>query len=118
MDRPGARKGTAASPRNRRLRGERRGGKKSEPPRPVVEMLQRMFPASSGAPGKGGDGDRTNKPDVSGKPDAAGTPDKTDTAGKRDPDAAPAPARGLVARGGPQGVRATQRARPPAPGVL
>ncbi len=96
-----------------------KGADDNDPPRTVVEMVQRMFPGNAGDGGKG-DGDKTSKADASGKPDTPGKPDapgKPDTAGKKDA-AGPAPGRALAASAGPQVVRATQRARAPALGWL
>jgi Subtilase family len=70
-------------------------GDDADPPKTVVEMLQRMFPA--GASGTG-DGKASNRADdTSGKPGDGDKPAKANTPGKTDQAASPTPARG----GGP-----------------
>src|SRR5262245_6012109 len=94
----------------------------AEPPKTVVEMLQRMFPASppgssdgKGATrsdsGKGADSDKPSKADAAGN--------KVDAAGKKDQDsAAPAPNRGAPQVSTAQTKRAVQRATQPSLGWL
>src|SRR5262245_30533733 len=86
-----------------------------EPPKTVVEMLQRMFPANaSGA--AGGDGKSSNRSDDS--PGKSGDNDKAtkaNVAGKSDPATNPTPVRSAApAANSPQAKRAAQRASAPA----
>jgi subtilase family protein len=88
-----------------------------DPPKTVVEMLQRMFPAN--APGATGDAKSSNRSDDS--PGKSGDGDKGPKASgapKTDQGASPTPARAAAAPAAntPQAKRAQQRASAPALG--
>src|SRR5262245_54819431 len=90
--------------------GKSNGPDAAEPPKTVVEMLQRMFPA--GIPG-GGDAKPTPRSDA-GKAGDSDKPSKADAGGKKDQDpAAPAAARTLPQLSTAQTKRAVQRATQP-----
>jgi len=101
-----------------KTQGKTPGGKGNaddpEPPRTVVEMLQRMFPPN--ASGAAGDGKSSNRPDDS--PGKSGDSDKGSKAnapGKSNQATSPTPARS-AAPDTPQAKRAQQRASAPALG--
>src|SRR5262245_37183249 len=87
----------------------------AEPPKTVVEMLQRMFPA--GPPGSG-EAKGATRSDT-GKGADSDKPSKADAAGKKDQEpAGPAPNRGASQLSTAQAKRALQRATQPSLGWL
>jgi hypothetical protein len=87
-----------------------------DPPKTVVEMLQRIFPAN--APGAAGEGKPANRSDdAAGKSGDADKGSKAAAPGKSDQGTSPTPARSAApAANTPQAKRAQQRASAPALG--
>ena len=86
-------------------------GDDADPPKTVVEMLQRMFPA--GASGAGDDKSSNRSDDSSGKPGDGNKPAKPNTPAKTDQATSPPPTRGGPAADTPQAKRAQLRASNP-----